>query len=140
MALIITAAEISATLALSLNDADVEQAQSVIELASGADLGSADPGSRFTVNDLRLLRAAVLWQVAYLQAHPEALVAQPNVESFSGSGAGISFVPGVDGSLAPLAAKALARLSWRSGPVKVQTLSVGPARHRRVQPDPWSRI
>jgi hypothetical protein len=133
MALIITAASISATLSLSLNDADVEQAQNVIELETGADLATADPESRFSAADLKQLRAAVLWQTAYLQAHPEVLTAQTNIASVKGLSAGVTFTPGQDGLLSPLAARALARLSWRAGPVKITSL-------KPSQPDPGVRV
>ena len=135
MTLIISAAEVSAVLSISLNDADVQQAQDVIELFVNRDLATAGQADRFSAEDLRRLRLAVQWQTGYLNAHPEVLTDQ-EVESASANGASVKFKPSSDALLAPLAARFLQQLSWAGGPVKVQTLY--PSREDyRPQPDPW---
>jgi hypothetical protein len=133
----LTPQEVADQSGLSVNAADIALAQAVIQAESGADLGLG-ASAPYSVEDLGRLRRAVLWQVVYLQAHPEAVNAQPNIAGFSGSGAGINFFEGQNGTLAPLAAKELARLSWRAGPVSVQTMR--PTRTRyEVMPDQWRR-
>lgn len=140
MVLIITAAEVSAVLALSLNDADVQRAQDVIELVTGADLGSPDPAARFTPADLRALRLAVQWEVAFLDAHPEALTQAANVQSVSSNGASVTFaVAEADGYLSPLSARALRRTSYASGGFSISTLRPAPRTDLDYveRPDPW---
>lgn len=141
MPLIITAEEVAATLALSLNDSDVLKAQSVIEIVTGVDLASAGHADRFDDNDLRLLRDAVVWEVGYLNAHPDVLTAQSNITSASTNGSSVTFDTAVaDGYLAPLAARVLAGLSWVQRGFRAQTLVVAPREDYEVRPSSWYRI
>jgi hypothetical protein len=77
-----------------------------------------------TLRDQRNLRLAVMWQTGFLDEHPEALNRMSDVASAGTSGNTISFREGVEnGYLAPLAAKALSRLSWfgRTGGTSIPT-------------------
>lgn len=138
MPLIITAPEVGDAIGKALDDSDVQNAQDVLELCTGIDLGSTDPELRFEPADLRKLRLAVQWQTAYLVAHPEVLTDIP-VKAASANGAGLTYRDDLpDLLLAPLARRCLAQLSWAepSGPVKVKTLYAS-IPNRRIPPDPW---
>ena len=140
MALIITTAEVAAILALSLNDADVLQAQAIIELVTGADLTTVNPELRYSEADIYALRTAVLWEVSYLQAHPEAINQASNIASASANGTSVTFnTAATDGYLSPLSARVLARLSWAPGAVTVSTLRPNPT-YDQTPPSAWVRI
>lgn len=141
MALVITAAEVSAVLALSLNDADVLQAQGVVEVVTGADLTSPNPAERFNAADLQYLRLAVQWQVAYLDANPGVLTRLAGLTSASANGAAVTFDGAVaDGYLAPLAARVLRRLSWLADRGVVAGVIRSVDMGRGDPPSPWVRI
>jgi hypothetical protein len=140
MALIITPAEIAAATDVAATEVDVQTAQDIIELFSGADLASALPEDRFTAQDLRRLKFAVQWQTAYL-ATPEgkaALTARP-LKRASANGAMLE-VDG-DGILAPLAKRFLKSCTFLagSGDFAIHTLRPSLA-VVRTEPDPWVRI
>ena len=140
MALIITPAEIAAATDVAATEVDVQTAQDIIELFSGADLSSALPEDRFTAQDLRRLKFAVQWQTAYL-ATPEgeaALTARP-LKRASANGAMLE-VDG-DGILAPLAKRWLKACTFLSGSGDFSIHTLRPSLAVvRTQPDPWVRM
>ena len=140
MALIITPAEIAAATNVSATEQDVETAQAIIELFSGADLGSPNPEERFTLFDHTRLRFAVQWQVAYL-ATPEgkaALTARP-LKRASANGAMLELDG--DGLLAPLARRFLKSCTFLAGSGGFNINTLRPRLQvERTQPDPWVRM
>lgn len=120
MALIITAAEVSALFSLSLNDADVQQAQDVVSLYVPVDLDG--DLSDVTEADLSRLRKAVAYQVAYLQAHPEVLTGLPNVRRAAANGASVEYTDS-GALLGALPARILTLCTWTSkSALQVETL------------------
>jgi hypothetical protein len=140
MALIITPEEIAANTNVSATEQDVATAQSIIELFSGADLGSVLPEDRFSALDLGRLKFAVQWQVAYL-ATPEgkaALTARP-LKRASANGAMLE-VDG-DGLLAPLAKRFLKSCTFLSGSGNFSINTLRPSLAVvRTEPDRWVRM
>jgi hypothetical protein len=112
MAAIVTVDEVQEWTGVVVTPAQISSAQGVLGLIVGRDLG--DEGWRLRVpytRDQRHLQQAVAYQSAWLTAHPDAFTAS-DVAASSVDGAQQTFRDtGV--VLAPLAAMALRRLSWK---------------------------
>lgn len=102
-----TAAEVAEITGVTVEDSVVAQAAGVIELHTGRL--QTDTGLR--ARDLTWLRRAVAYQAAWMNAQPDALT-RSEVKSWSQDGASAS-QDGEDVVLAPLAKRALRRLSTR---------------------------
>lgn len=114
MGLIITPQAATAMCGVTVDEAAVTLAQSVVEAVTGADLGATPPV--YSQRDLRHLGRAVAWQARYLTEHPELLTREGGLASASTNGNALSWREGSDGEaslVAPFAAMALRRLSWR---------------------------
>jgi hypothetical protein len=102
---------------------EIHRATAIIETELGVDLTGYpyQEGSTFftdvSSNDVRHLMNAIAWQISYMASNPDAFTAQANIASASANGVSVTYNGG-DGLLAPLAAKCLARLSWRRKTVK----------------------
>ena len=140
MALIITSTEVSVALNAAYTDAEVGQAQDVVELFSGGlDLYSEDHEARFSPSDLRNLRNAVQWQAKYQRENPDVLTREV-FKRASANGASIERFDGdTDPALAPLARLCLKRLSSAAPGFAIQTLRPR-LQVTRTQPDPWVRM
>lgn len=135
---IVTPAEVADFLRLSVDVVDIAKAQSIVEDVTGLDLADT---TDLSAGDLRLLRRAVMWQVAYLDEHPEVLTAQGNVVQASANGTSITFGQAAeDGWLAPLAARSLKGLSWVRRGLEVSTIRPQPREDYEQQPDPWGTV
>lgn len=89
------------------NESDIKRAQAIVEVYAGR------PEALVTnVSDLAWLRYAVAWQVAYMAEDPQSIYEQANIESITSNDTHINF-GGKAYQIAPLAAKAVSRLSWR---------------------------
>lgn len=91
-----------------VSDQQLAQAQGVIELLVGR---TPEANLLMRAADLRWLMRAVAWQAAWLKAKPD-LTSQTDVNSVSQDGAQADLKPDAL-ILAPLARRALKRLSWR---------------------------
>ena len=110
---IITPTVVADTLGLSVSDEDIAKAQTVIETEMDVNLSDADIFSENIGRDQRALKRAVMWETAFLDEHPDALNRMSDVASARSNDNAIIFREGVEaGYLAPMAAKALSRLSW----------------------------
>lgn len=86
-------------------------AQTMIEMFAGTTTISSDDGLISSTN-LRLLKNAVAFQAVWLDAHPDVLEAM-DVEGVSQDGLNAQYANANAHLLAPLATRALNRLSWR---------------------------
>lgn len=136
---LVTPTEVIDATGLSVDAAAIATAQAVLVTVGNVDLTPATV-LLYTVADLDILKAALFWQIRYLDANPDALNRAGDLASASANGSSVTFREGGDGALAPLAARELGRLSWRAAakPVTVSVLRARPqfAAVRR-QPDPW---
>lgn len=114
---IVTPEQVQSVTGISVDAADIARAQSVIEIETGIDLSSSETAiDRWQTRDQRHLRAAVSWETAYLDTNPQILVQLGLLSSASVNGVSVTYSPGAtssDAILAPLAQRALARLSQR---------------------------
>lgn len=97
---VITGAEVT--------DQQLAQAQGVIELLVGR---TPEANPRMRSKDLTWLKRAVAWEAAWLGSKPD-LLTQSDVNSVNQDGATADLKPDAQ-ILAPLARRALKRLSWR---------------------------
>lgn len=127
-----TTADVLTYTGATVADADVTRAQALIEVAVARAEADIDAGA---VTDLRYLRMAVAYQAAWMASHPEVFT-EADVEAVSVEGHSQS--NRLDPSalwLAPLARKAMSRLSWRGSRSVQEGLSTAP-----TDPDdawPW---
>jgi hypothetical protein len=121
---IVTAEEVYDLAGLSVEHELVSKAQLVISTEAGLALGDAATFALLPLRDRRALTMAVVWQVVYLDQHPERFGGEHpgNVASASANGASITFRDNDDGTVAPLARRELETLSWRQPTVIVRTL------------------
>jgi hypothetical protein len=121
---IITPTIVADRLGLSVDSADIAKAQTVIETIMDVNLSDATIFAGNLLRDQRNLKLAVMWQTAFIEEHPDALVRAADVAQARSNDNAILFREGVEnGYLAPLAAKALSRLSWfgRTGGTSIPT-------------------
>lgn len=118
------------------------QAQGVIELFTGTSYAATLPANGFTLRarDRRHLKMAVAYQAAFM-ASQESVFARPGMQSVSQEGLSLNTGGNPEAwTLAPLAASALAQVTWRNGD---RTTKVGRARRRVVDDEgdagatPW---
>lgn len=109
---VITYAGVNATAA------QVEQAQAVVEMFADTTTDASDAGN-ISPKNLRLLKMAVAYQAAWITAHPDAFtnvdLTNFNQDQVSGTLAHANAL-----ILAPLAKRAIDRLSWkRIRPIRI---------------------
>lgn len=99
---------------------ELSQAQAIIELFCGVTEDAEITGAK----NLRLLRLAVAYQAAWITAHSDVFT---NIDITSMQQDGVNFSVSHDnaGLLAPLAKRALVRLSWRRLPRSVRVMGRG---------------
>lgn len=106
-----TASEALALTGATVDDDQLDQAQGVVELFAGiTEANTADLGA-----NRRLLRAAVAYQAVWMAAQID-VATRTDVSSLTQDGAGVTPAHADALILAPLAKRALDRLSWRHGP------------------------
>lgn len=104
--MIINAEEVMELTGYSANMQDIKRAQAIVEVYAGR------PEAMITRDDdLAWMRYAVSWQVAYMETDPKAIFEQSNVQSVSSNDTVINFGDKAY-QVAPLAQKAVSRLSW----------------------------
>lgn len=119
------ASDVMTATGATVTDAQIVQAQAVIELRVGRTFATtlANDGvtSKLRASALHWLSMAVAYQAAWMAAQPD-LFTRSDIEGISQDGVVATF-RGADGlTLAPLAKRALKRLKWR-GPRSVQVES-----------------
>lgn len=89
----------------------INAAQSVVEMFAGTTEDASDAGNISTKN-LRLLGLAVAYQAAWLTQHPDAFTSM-DVENATQDGMSFAWAHANAHILAPLAKRAIDRLSWK---------------------------
>ena len=101
-----TADDVLEVTGYSVDDTDIRKAQAVIEVFAGK------VESLITnVEDLAWMRYAVAWQTAYMASDENSIFEQANIQSLAQNDTKIDF-GNKDYVIAPLAQKAVRRLSW----------------------------
>jgi hypothetical protein len=121
MASIVTAADVLNRAGATVTDAQIAQAQGLVELFTGYDLSTVDWSTVQVTfaRDQRKLRQAVCYQAAFIAAHPDVFTSA-DVETSTADGASQSG-PQMWAQIAPLARIAMRKLSKnRSRSVKVE--------------------
>ena len=95
---------------MTVTDAQLSQAQGLVELFSGTTIAASAQGLIASKN-LRLLRNAVSYQAAWIADHPDLFV-NVDVRSISQDGASATLTHANARLLAPLAKRCIDRLSW----------------------------
>ena len=101
---------------VSVTEAELARAEAVIGISCGRDPDTT-PLASLSVRDRSWLGKAVAYQAAWMQAQPD-MFTRSAVTSYGDNGQSLTFAPSGQ-TLAPLARRALARLSWKG------TTSVG---------------
>lgn len=104
-----TAAETLTYTGITVTDDEIEQAQAMVEMF--ADV-TEDANANMKSKNLRLLKMAVAYQAAWITEHPDVFT---HVDVSTMLQDGLQFVSGHENAflLAPMARRAIARLSWR---------------------------
>lgn len=137
MTAIVTAADVLALTGQTVTDAQITQAQGIISVKCGRDLSDAliFTGTGLAVlvpfsRDQRLLKAAVAYQAAWMNAHPDTFLAS-DITQMTADGTSAAYKE-TGLYLAPLARVCLRRLSWqRTRSIHVDRAPVTAARDRR---------
>jgi hypothetical protein len=115
-----TAQDVIDTTGMNVPDTILTQAQAVVELFSDTTEDASDAGN-ISAKNLRLLRLAVCYQAAWITQHPDAFtnidLSNFNQDQVSGTLAHANAL-----ILAPLAKRAIDRLSWK----RIRPLRIGP--------------
>jgi hypothetical protein len=114
-----TTDDVVAYTGLTASTAQVSQAQSVIELFADTTEDASDAGNISTKN-LRLLKQAVSYQAAWITQHPDAFTSM-DTTSVSQDQVTATWLHANAGILAPLAKRAIDRLSWK----RIRPLRIG---------------
>jgi hypothetical protein len=96
---------------ITVTEAEVQQAQAIVELFSDTTLDASDAGLISSKN-LRFLKMAVAYQAAWITEHPDLFT---HVDVSTMLQDGLQFVTGHENAflLAPFARRSIARLSWK---------------------------
>ncbi|MBT2365241.1 hypothetical protein J7E88_07880 [Streptomyces sp. ISL-10] len=98
----------------TVTQAELEMAQSIIELFAGTTELASDAG-RISTKNLRLLKKAVAYQAVFMQEHPDLFTSMDMTEMAEGSGSGMQISLTAYGLyLAPLAKMCISQLSWKA--------------------------
>lgn len=111
-----TAANVLTLTGITVTDAEVLQAQAIIELFANTTTESSDAGL-ISSRNLRLLQRATAFQAAWMTEHPDVYT-NVDVTSFSQDGQSASQAHANAALLAPLAKRHLDRLSWNLEPLR----------------------
>ena len=103
-----TISDTTALTGVTVDESTLAQAQRVVELFAGI---TEDNTTTLSGGNARMLRAAVAYQAAWMKAQIDVL-SRVDVASLTQDGASVTPAGRDDLVLAPLAKRALARLSW----------------------------
>ncbi|MFF7496317.1 hypothetical protein [Streptomyces rubiginosohelvolus] len=122
MTLFATIEEVMSIAGVSVDNATLLKAQGIIETAAGKP---EEEIPLTAATDLLWLKKAVAYQCAYMENDPMSVFEQPNLESAT-QGDNKMVFGDKDVWLAPLAEKALSRLSWN----RSRTIATAPFNYR----------
>lgn len=125
--MITTVQEVFELTGYSANAEDVKRAQAIVEVFAGRPEAMISRD-----DDLAWMRYAVAWQVAYMETDPKAIYEQSNVQSVSSNDTVINFGDKAY-QMAPLAQKAVSRLSWQ----RSRSIATGAAYPRLDELEGW---
>ena len=111
-----TVAQVLTLTAATVTEDELTRAEAVVALAVGRDPATT-PADALSARDASWIGKAVAYQAAWMQAQPD-MFTRSAVTSYGDNGQSLTFAPSGQ-TLAPLARRALARLSWKG------TTSVG---------------
>lgn len=114
-----TIAEVLTYTGITVTQAEVDQAQYIVELFSDTTEDTSDEGLISTKN-LRFLKMAVAYQAAWITEHPDVFT---HVDVSTMLQDGLQFTRGHENAmlLAPLSRRSINRLSWkRNRSIKVK--------------------
>lgn len=112
-----TTGEVLTYTGITVTEAELNQAQFIVELFSDA---TEDANDNISTKNLRFLKMAVAYQAAFMTEHPDLFT---HVDVHTMLQDGLQFVRGHENAfiLAPLARRAIGRLSWkRNRSIKVK--------------------
>jgi len=117
----VTTADVSAYTGVTVTDDEVSQALSVIELYASVDLSNF---AGFRATNRKWLQMAVAYQAAWMHSQPD-LFSRTDFTNQSQDGLSVSTRDASTLMVAPLAKKALSRVSW----VRPRSIYIAPGRH-----------
>jgi hypothetical protein len=120
-----TVAETFTYTGITVTEAEVEQAQAIVELFSDV---TEDANANISSKNLRFLKMAVAYQAAWITEHPDLFT---HVDVSTMLQDGLQFVSGHENAflLAPFARRAINRLSWKRN----RSLKVKPSKRRQYR-------
>lgn len=106
-----TTAETLAYTRITVTDEELDSAQAMVELFADVTEASSDAGN-ISPKNLRLLKLAVAYQAAWMTSQPD-LFTRSDVGLMTQDGISFTSPHANSGILAPMARRAIDRLSWR---------------------------
>lgn len=106
-----TAADVATYTGITVTDAQVSQAQAVVEVFADTTTDASDVGN-ISPKNLRLLKLAVAYQAAWITQHPDAFTSM-DTTAVSQDQVTATWLHANAQVLAPLAKRCIDRLSWR---------------------------
>ncbi|WP_328494108.1 hypothetical protein OHS59_16235 [Streptomyces sp. NBC_00414] len=106
-----TTSDVLAYTEVTVTEAKVDMAQLLIEIFADTTEDASDLGIISTTN-LRLLKAAVAYQAAWMNAHPDQFT-NSDFEAFQQDGLSVDNRHANSMILAPMAKRCIDRLSWK---------------------------
>lgn len=114
-----TTSDVTSYTGVTATSAQVNQAQSVVEVFADVTEDASDAGN-ISEKNLRLLKQAVAYQAGWITQHPDAFT-NMDTTSVSQDQVSATWLHANAGILAPLAKRCIDRLSWkRIRPVRVR--------------------
>jgi hypothetical protein len=114
-----TSGDVTIYTGVTATNAQVEQAQAVVEMFADTTEDASDAGA-ISPKNLRLLKLAVAYQAAWITQHPDAFTSM-DATSISQDQVSATFTHANAGILAPLAKRCIDRLSWK----RIRPLRIG---------------
>lgn len=119
-------ADVAALTGITATDAQVSQAQGVVELLADVTEDATIAGNISTKNH-RLLKQAVAYQAAWITQHPDAFT-NMDVTAVSQDQVSATMAHANAVILSPLAKRCIDRLSWRRiRPLRIRAAGTGPS-------------
>lgn len=119
-----TVADVQSLTGVAVEPDALTQAEGVVELFAGI---TVDNTTELSGRNARMLRAAVAYQAAWMASQVD-VTARTDISSIDQDGVRVTPAHADALVLAPLAKRALDRLSWRGGPRTIRLRREGPAR------------
>lgn len=138
MALLATVRDVQDNTGVSVASETIRRAQAIIDLVCGRDLNDTKVTDGLGTRDKNRLKMAVVYQSAWMDAHPEVFSTM-DVTSIDQDDLAVEFRDNSEAQLiAPLAKMALTRVSWRKR--GMASVSVNSVFQRRQYVEDWRPI